>query len=100
MATVVETANGGGTVTLRVSGLLDAQRWSVDIDGGTIALPNEAREIAFKTGVDVTRLTMDTVRISLSKTEMSAFMAARKSGGVVAVVSDGVRLGYAEFAAV
>ena len=42
---------------------------------------------------------MDTVRISRSKTEMSAFLAARNSGGVVAIVSDGVRLGYAEFAA-
>ena len=42
---------------------------------------------------------MDTVRIHLTKAEMSAFLKARSSGGVVAVVSDGVRLGYAEFAA-
>jgi hypothetical protein len=84
-------------VTLRVSGMLDAQRWTVDIDGGTVALPNERIEIAFKAGADVTRLAMDTVRIHLTKTEMAAFVKARKAGGVVAVVSDGTRVGYAEF---
>ena len=81
-----------------MTGLLDAQRWSVDIDGGTIALPKEGSEIAFKTGADVTRLTMDTVRLHLTKAEMTAFVNAQKSGGVVAIVSDGLRVGYAEFA--
>ena len=98
-ATVAETSAGGGTVTLHVTGLLDAQRWTVDIDGGTIARPNERVEIAFKAGADVTRLTTDTVRIQLTKTEMAAFMQAQKAGGVVAAVSDGSRMGYAEFAA-
>ena len=28
---------------------------------------------------------------------MAAFLKAEKSGGVVAVVSDGVRIGYAQF---
>ena len=98
-AKVAELSNGDGTVTLHVSGLLDAQRWTVDIDGGTVARPNERVEIAFKSGADITRLTMDTVRIHLTKTEMHAFLNARKSGGVVAVVSDGSRLGYAEFSA-
>ena len=96
-ATVAEASGGTGTVTLRVTGLLDAQRWSVDIDGGTIARPNERIEIAFKSGADVTRLATDTVRINLTKSEMSAFVKARKAGGVVAIVSDGTRLGYAEF---
>lgn len=98
-AKVVESSNGTGTVTLRVSGMLDAQRWTVDIDGGTVARPNERIEIAFKAGADITRLTMDTVRIHLTRTEMHAFLNARKTGGVVAVVSDGSRLGYAEFSA-
>jgi hypothetical protein len=97
-AKVTEAKSGTGTVTLRVTGLLDAQRWTVDIDGGTIALPNERVEIAFKTGADVTRLTVDTVRIHLTKTEMAAFVKAQKAGGVVAIVSDGLRVGYAEFA--
>jgi hypothetical protein len=96
-ARVTETASGGGTVVLRVSGLLDAVHWTVDIDGGTIARPNEAREIAFKSGVDLTRLAMDTVSIHLTRAEMTAFLNAEKSGGVVAVVSDGVRIGYAQF---
>ena len=96
---VAETSTGAGTVTLHITGLLDADHWTVDIDGGTIARPNEQVEIAFKAGTDVTRLTTDTVRIHLTKTEMAAFMKAQKSGGVVAVVSDGTRLGYAEFAA-
>jgi|SRR5690349_5984143 hypothetical protein len=98
-AKVVEHANGSGTVTLRVSGLLDAQHWTVDIDGGTVALPNEKAEIASKAGADVTRLAMDTVRIRLTKAEMTAFMRARDHGGVVAEVSDGTRVGYAEFTA-
>jgi hypothetical protein len=97
-ANVVEASGGTGTVTLRVTGLLDAQRWTVDIDAGTIARPNERVEIAFKTGADVTRLATDTVRIHLTKTEMAAFLKARTSGGVVAEVSDGMRVGYAEFA--
>jgi len=96
-AQVTETSAGGGTVVPRVSGLLDAVHWTVDIDGGTVARPNEGVEIAFKTGADLTRLAMDTVRISLTRTEMAAFLKAEKSGGVVAVVSDGVRIGYAQF---
>jgi hypothetical protein len=98
-ATVTETSAKTGTVTLRVSGLLDAVRWSVDIDGGTIARPNERVEIASKSGADLTRLATDTVRIHLSGAEMAAFLKAEKSGGVVAVISDGTRVGYAEFAA-
>jgi hypothetical protein len=98
-ATVVESSADTGTVTLKVSGLLDAQRWSVDIDGGTVARPNEAVEIAFKSGADITRLASDTIRVHLTKTEMARFMRAEKSGGVVAEISDGVRIGYAEFQA-
>ncbi len=98
-ATITEATDATGSMTLRVTGLLDAQHWSVDVDGGTIALPNERLEIASKAGVDVTRLATDTVRIHLTKTEMAAFLKAQKGSGVVAVVSDGSRVGYAEFAA-
>jgi hypothetical protein len=98
-ATVTETSAKTGIVTLRVSGLLDAVRWSVDIDGGTMARPNERVEIASKSGADLTRLATDTVRIHLSGAEMAAFLKAEKSGGVVAVVSDGTRVGYAQFGA-
>jgi len=96
-ATVVEHPDGTGDVTLKVSGLTDASTWAVDIDGGTIARPDESREIAFKAGGDLTRLAMDTVLIHLSKPEMAAFMSAHRDGGVVAEVSDGVRVGYAQF---
>jgi hypothetical protein len=95
----VQTPAGGGTVTLKVTGLLDAEHWSVDIDGGTIARPNENAEVAFKTGADVTRLAMDTVQVNLTKGEMDAFTHAMNHGGVVAQVSDGTRIGYAEFTA-
>jgi hypothetical protein len=97
MAKVVEGANGTGTVTLHVTGLLDSTLWSVDIDGGTVARPNENLEIAFKTGVDLTPLTTDTVQLHLTKPEMARFTHAEGHGGVVAVVSDGTREGYAEF---
>jgi predicted RNA methylase len=97
MAKVVEAANGTGTVTLHVTGLLDSTLWTVDIDGGNVAHPNENVEIAFKTGADVTPLTMDTVEVHLTKPEMARFMHAQAHGGAVAVVSDGTREGYAEF---
>lgn len=96
-ATVAEAANRTGTVTLKLTGLVDEQRWTVDIEAGTIARPNERVEIAFKSGSEVTRVGTDTVRIHLTKAEMAAFLHARTHGGVVAVVSDGARLAYAEF---
>jgi hypothetical protein len=97
-ARIVETAAGGATVTLRLTGLVDDQRWRVDIDGGTVSMPNDSVEIAQKAGSDVTRLSTDTIRIRLTKAEMAAFLKARSHGGVVAEVSDGTRVGYAEFA--
>lgn len=96
-ATVVEAADKTGTVTLKLTGLVDEQRWTVDLEAGTITRPNERVEIAFKSGSDVTRLGTDTIRIRLTKAEMAAFLHARANGGAVAVVSDGTRLGYAEF---
>jgi len=98
-ARVVEHADGSGTIRLRVTGLLDSQPWAVEIDGGTVAKPAETAEIAFKTGADVARLAMDTVRIHLTPAEMTAFMKARANGGAFAEITDGTRVGYAEFTA-
>jgi hypothetical protein len=39
----------------------------------------------------------DTIQIHLSKTEISAFLAARKASGVVVFISDGSRLSVAKF---
>ena len=97
-ATLAKLASGGGTMTIQVTGLLDAQRWWVDIDGGTIARPNEAQEVAFKSGSDVTRLAMDTISIHLTKAEMARFARFQAAGGVVVQVFDGSREGFAAFA--
>jgi hypothetical protein len=58
---------------------------------------SENLEVAFKTGVDITPLAMDTVQVHLTKPEMARLTHAEGHGGVVAVVSDGTREGYAEF---
>jgi len=96
-ATVRQLSGGGATVTLTVSGLLDDQPWFVDIDGGTVARPNEGMEIAWKAGSDVMRVDSDTIRVHLTKAEMARFLKAQSTIGVVATVSDGTRVGYAEF---
>jgi hypothetical protein len=83
----------------RASGLeLDAERWFVDIDGGTVARPNERQEIAWKAGRDITRLDMDTISIHLTAAEMSKFAKDQASDGVVVTISDGTRVGFATFA--
>ena len=99
MATLRELKAGGALVTLKLTGLVENERWLVDIDGGTIARPNENMEIAFRSGEQVTRLGTETIRIRLTKAEMSRFAKARRHGGVVAEVSDGTRIASAEFAA-
>ena len=96
-ATVAELKGGVGTMTLKLSGLLGEQRWTVDVEAGTVALPNERIEIAFRSGEQVTRLGTDTIRIHLTRAEMAAFLKAQKSGGAVAIVSDGARVAYATF---
>ena len=96
-ATVAELKGGVGTMTLKLSGLLGDQRWTVDVEAGTVALPNERIEIAVRSGNQVNRLGTDTIRIHLTRAEMAAFLEAQKSGGAVAIVSDGARVGYAAF---
>ncbi len=98
-ATVVEGKNGGGTITIKLVGLLADVRWTVDVDGGTVAKPLEAarHEIAFRAGLGVEKISSDTIRIHLTKAEMKAFLADRSSMGVVVLVSDGTNRSAATF---
>jgi hypothetical protein len=84
-------------MTIQVTGLLDAQRWAVDIDGGSVARPNEREEVAWKSGGDVTRVDTDTITIHLTAAEVARFMKDLSGDGVVVLVSDGTRIGYASF---
>ena len=90
--------DGRGLVLMKLTGLVDDETWSVDIDGGTVAVPNENAEIAERAGTRVTRLGTDGLRIVLSKAEVAALMHAAKHGGAVAVISDGTREASVEFA--
>ena len=99
MATLTDGSNGTGTLAVKLTGLDPGAVLTVDVDGGTIALPREdARdEIAFRAGPDIDRTT-DSIRIHLTALEMGRFMAARSRVGVVVFVSDGTRIAGAEFA--
>jgi hypothetical protein len=97
-ASVRKLANGIGVIDLRLTGLVNEQPWTVDVDGGTAARPAENMEVAFKAGSDVQRISADTIRIHLSRTEMATFMKAQRKEGVVILVSDGTRLSAAEIA--
>jgi hypothetical protein len=95
---VHELKSGGGTVTFKLSDLLNETAYSVRIDRGTIAGQfTRDRLIVARFGDDVTHFMNDTIQIHLSKTEMSAFLAARKASGVVVFISDGSRLSVAKF---
>jgi len=95
---VHELKSGGGTVTFQLSDLLNETAYSVRIDRGTIAGQfTRDRLIVARFGDDVTHFMNDTIQIHLSKTEMSAFLAARKASGVVVFISDGSRLSVAKF---
>jgi hypothetical protein len=95
---VHELKSGGGTVTFQLSDLLNETAYSVRIDRGTIAGQfTRDRLIVARFGDDVTHFMNDTIQIHLSKTEMSAFLAARKASGVVVFISDGSRLSVARF---
>ncbi len=99
MATFVEHANGTGTLTVTLDGLRADQPWDVDVDGGTVerTIERPADEIAFRSGMGVERVSDDTVRIHLTKTEMRDFLAAKAARGVVVSVSDGTNRAAAEF---
>jgi hypothetical protein len=100
-AKVVEHANGTGTLTVKLDGL-DADRpWTVDVDAGTVdrQIERAADEIAFRAGMGVERVSNDTVRVHLTKTEMHDFVRAQGSRGVVVMVSDGTNRSAAAFPA-
>jgi hypothetical protein len=94
-ATVDQLADGRGTITLQLTGMVDEQAWTVDVDAGTIEMPRERVNIAFRSGDEVQRVAPDTIKIQLTKSEMDAFVKAQKSTGAVIFISDGTRLSAA-----
>jgi len=96
--TVHRLASGQGTVTFKLNDLLaETANWRIRIDRGFFEAPFSRTLIAARSGDDVQHFFNDTIRIHLSKDEMSDFLAARKSVGVVVFISDGTRLSVAKF---
>jgi hypothetical protein len=95
--TVREFKSGGGTVTFKLDDVLNETAWSVRLERGTFEGAVTRRLIAERFGDDVQHFMNDTIQIHLTKSEMSAFLAARKSAGVVAFISDGTHLSVAKF---
>ena len=99
-ATVAQAANGTGTLTVKLAGLRPDVRWTVDVDGGALGAPDSTRrEIAFRSGMGVEKVSTDTVRVQLTKAEMARFLRDRSSVGVVVHVSDGMSQSAATFSA-
>jgi len=96
-ATVVQNSDGTGTLTLKLTGMVDEATWKVDVQAGTIEMPSERVRIALKQGDEVTNIAPDSITVQLTKDEMRAFVKAQKSTGVVVFVSDGTRLSAATF---
>jgi hypothetical protein len=94
-ATVTLNADGTGTISLQLSGLVNGAAWTVDVDGGTLDRPNELRSIAYRTGDQVKKVSPDTINIQLTKAEVDAFNTAYGNQGVVIFISDGSRLSAA-----
>jgi hypothetical protein len=94
-ATVDQLADGRGTITLQLTGMVDEQAWTVDVDAGTIEMPRERVNIAFRSGDEVQRVAPDSIKIQLTKSEMDAFIKAQKSTGAVIFIGDGTRLSAA-----
>lgn len=100
-ATLTKNSDGTGTLVLQLTGMINEQSWTVDVEPGFIQHPNDSNTIAFKQGTDVTRVTPDTIQVTLTKTEMDAYKHALASnpGGVTIFVSDGHRLSAANIPA-
>lgn len=96
-ATVVKNSDGTGTLTLKLTGMVDEATWKVDVQAGTIEMPSQRVRLALKQGDEVTKVAPDTIKVQLTKNEMHAFVKAQKSTGVVVFVSDGTRLSAATF---
>ena len=95
-ASVHRESNGTGVITLRLTGLVNELPWTVDVDGGTVAIPDELTGIDFMSGNEVDRVGMDTIRVHLTKADMATFIRTQRREGVVIFVSDGTRLSAAQ----
>jgi len=83
-------------ITLKLTGLVNELPWTVDVDGGTVAIPDELTGIDFMSGNEVDRVGMDTIRVHLTKADMATFVRTQRREGVVIFVSDGTRLSAAQ----
>lgn len=95
--TVTRNAEGTGMIDLKLTGLVNSESWTVDVEPGSIQHPNQGVNIAFKQGSDVEKISPDTIRVHLTKDEMDAFTHALNANpdGVTVFVSDGHRLSAA-----
>jgi len=100
-ATLTKNSDGTGTLVLQLTGMVNSQNWTVDVEPGFIQHPNSPNTIAFKSGSDVTRVAPDKIQVTLNKSEMKDFEHALASnpGGVTVFVSDGHRLSAANIPA-
>jgi hypothetical protein len=100
-ATLTKNNDGTGTLVLQLTGMVNAQNWTVDVEPGFIQHPNDSNTIAFKSGSDVTRVAPDKIQVTLKKSEMKDFnhALAANPGGVTVFVSDGHRLSAANIPA-
>ena len=100
-ATVTKNADGTGTLVLQLTGMVNEQNWTVDVEPGYVQHPNAANTIALKQGTDVTRIAPDKIQVQLTKSEMQDYDHALSSnpGGVTVFVSDGHRLSAANIPA-
>lgn len=100
-ATVTKNADGTGTLVLQLTGMVNEQNWTVDVEPGYVQHPNAANTIALKRGSDVTRIAPDKIQVKLTKSEMQDYEHALSSnpGGVTVFVSDGHRLSAANIPA-
>lgn len=100
-ATLTKNNDGTGTLVLQLTGMVNAQSWTVDVEPGFIQHPNYSNTIAFKQGSDVTRIAPDKIQVTLKTSEMKDFEHALSSnpGGATVFVSDGHRLSAANIPA-
>jgi hypothetical protein len=99
--TVTQAADGTGTITVTLHGLVPDAAWSVDIDSGTSLRFNDLNrvDIATRNGMGVEKVSSDTFRIHLTASEMKRFNSERSKNGVTVLVSDGTNRSAAVFTA-
>jgi len=96
-ATLTKNSDGTGTLVLQLTGLVNEENWTVDVEPGAVQHPNVANTIAFKQGTDVHKIAPDKIQVMLTKGEMQDFNHALSANpaGVTIFVSDGHRLSAA-----